>query len=113
MRMAELLESTVVDADGREIGGVDDVRLVQSGPLLEGFGAALVIDGLIVGTGSIAVRLGFNRQNVRGPALLKRIAVALESRARYVDWRDVQSWDDAVVRLRVRRDQLKRLTEVR
>ena len=43
---------------------------------------------------------------------VKRIALALESRARYVNWRDVQSWDDGVVRLRIQRDQLKRLTEI-
>ena len=70
MRIGELLHSTVVDADGKRLGSIDDVRLVQDGPYLEGFGAALRVDGLVVGRGGLAVRLGYHRHGVRGPALL-------------------------------------------
>jgi hypothetical protein len=111
MLLTDLLDSTVIDADGTEVGGVDDVRLVQSGPLLEGFGAALVVDGLVIGTGSIAVRLGFHRKNVRGPAVLKQLGRALESRAWFVPWQDVESWQNGLVRLRISMAQVSRLTD--
>lgn len=112
MRLAELLRSDVVDRDGTTVGSVDDVRLVQDGPVLEGFGAALRIDGLIVGHGSIAVRLGYHRHQVKGPLLLKRLFTALETRARYVSWDQVDHWDGRTVTLRCAADDLPRLDDV-
>ena len=97
MRLAEFLDSTVVDADGHRVGPVDDVRLVQDGPRLEGFGAALRVEGLIVGAGSLAVRVGYHRHRVQGPALLKLVFTALERRARYVAWDEVVRDGRAVV----------------
>jgi sporulation protein YlmC with PRC-barrel domain len=35
MRLSDLLASTVFDHDGRAIGRVRDVRLVQDGPLVD------------------------------------------------------------------------------
>jgi hypothetical protein len=99
-RLSELLGSSVFDASGRPLGEVNDVRLVQDGPIVPGFGAALRIDGLIVGAGSIAVRLGFHRHRVGGPALLKAIFGAVERRARFVPWELVAEWDGSTVRLR-------------
>lgn len=112
MRLSELLHSRVLDADGRDIGHVHDVRLVQDGPVLEGFGHALRVQGLVVGAGSLGVRLGYHRHGVRGPALVKWPALRLERRARYVAWADVDQWDGDVVRLRARADDLPRLTDV-
>jgi hypothetical protein len=100
MLVSELLRSKVVDVDGKPVGDVDDVRLVQDGPLIEGFGAALRVDALIVGAGGVAVRLGYHRHQVAGPALLKRIFGALERRARVVRWDQVDTWDGSTVRLR-------------
>jgi hypothetical protein len=100
--LSELLRSDVLDVDGTSIGPVDDVRLVQDGPYVEGFGAALRIEGLVVGSGGLAVRLGFHRHGMRGPALLKAIFGALEARARFVAWDHVADWDGATVRLRCR-----------
>jgi hypothetical protein len=93
VRMGELLRSTVVDADGHAVGSVDDVRLVQDGPLVEGVGAALRVDGLVIGDGSVAVRLGYHRHRVKGPWLLKTIFGALERRARFAAWDLVAGWD--------------------
>jgi hypothetical protein len=98
--LSELLRSEVLDSDGQKLGGVDDVRLVQDGPILPGFGAALRVDGLVLGAGSLAVRLGYHRQKVRGPALLEAIFARLERRARFVPWELVAEWDGSVVRLR-------------
>jgi hypothetical protein len=111
-RMAELLHTKVVDVDGVEVGGVDDVRLVQDGPLLEGFGAALRVEGLVVGRGGLAVRLGFHRHGVTGPALVRKLFVSIERRARYVEWASVESWEDETIRLRVRADDIPRITDV-
>jgi hypothetical protein len=112
MRLGELLDSTVIDAAGRDLGAVLDVRLVQDGPLLEGFGAALRLDGLIVGTGSFAVRLGYHRHGVQGPALLKAVFGALERRARYVPWAEVVSCEGGEVVLRCEAGHLRPITDV-
>ena len=93
MRLSELLHSEVVDDRGERYGTVDDVRLVQDGPLQGGFGAALRVDGVVIGRGGLGVRLGFHRGDVRGPWLLNTIFSRLERRARYVPWGQVQSCD--------------------
>ena len=97
MRLGELLRSNVIDERGRKLGSVDDVRLVQDGPVLGGFGAALRVDGLVVGKGGLGVRLGFHRAQVKGPWPLKAVLGARERRARYVPWARVKSWSDGVV----------------
>ena len=112
MRLAELLDSTVVDVEGHALGSVNDVRLVQDGPVLEGFGAALRVDGLVVGAGSLAVRLGYHRNRVKGPALLKLVLGALERRARFVAWDEVASWDGHTVALRGPGSAVPRISDV-
>jgi uncharacterized protein YrrD len=97
MRVGELLRSNVIDERGRRLGSVDDVRLVQDGPVVGGFGASLRVDGLVVGKGGLGVRLGFHRAQVKGPWPLKAVLGALERRARYVPWARVKSWSDGVV----------------
>ena len=83
MRLGELLDREVVDRDGRTIGRVHDVRIVQDGPLL-GFDAAFRVHGLVAGPGSLATRQGYGRAGVRGPWLVR---VILERRkAWYVPW---------------------------
>jgi hypothetical protein len=106
MRLSELLHSVVVDSDGVELGSVDDIRLVQDGPLLLPFGAALRVEGLVVGHSAVGTRLGFGRTNVTGPWLLLKLFGALERRARYAPWELVETFDEGVVRLRAPRSQL-------
>ena len=112
MRAGELLRSDVVDAAGAELGSVDDVRLVQDGPLLEGFGAALRVDGLVIGGGSLSVRLGYHRHRVRGPWLLKAVFGALERKALFAPWDQVESWDGERLRLRCTEADLPHVHEV-
>lgn len=99
MRVAELLRLDVTDATGSSLGRVNDVRLVQDGPYVEGFGAALRVDGLVVGGGAVAARLGYHRHRVRGPWLLKLLFTRLERRAHYVDWRHVAGVDGSGITL--------------
>jgi hypothetical protein len=86
MRLSELLGAEVVDQAGRSAGHVHDVRLVQDGPLVGGFGAGLRLAGLIVGRRSIGARLGYERRKMQGPLPVKLLAGWLYHDGRYVDW---------------------------
>jgi hypothetical protein len=83
----------VVDAGGSRLGKVTDIRLVQDGPYIEGFGNALRVDAVVVGRGGIASRLGYVRGGVRGPWLLRVLATALEGRAFLIPWTDLARTD--------------------
>jgi hypothetical protein len=109
MHLSDLLHARVIDADGTDIGGVEDVRMVQDGPLLLPFGAAFRVEGLMVGHRSVGTRLGFVRGGVKGPWLLRVIFSTLERRARYVKWEDVAQWDGTTVRITKRRAELDAL----
>ncbi|MCU1484356.1 MAG: hypothetical protein JWN67_1102 [Actinomycetia bacterium] len=99
MRLSDLLGSPVTTADGEALGRVQDVRLVQDGPYVEGFGQALRVEGVVTGKGTLAVRLGFARAGVQGPWPLTTIFRRLERRARYYTWDEVDTWDEGGVRL--------------
>ena len=71
MRLSDLLEAEVVDRNGGRIGHVHDVRLVQDGPPLGTWGAALRLEALVVGKGSVGTRLGITRPKMKGPWILK------------------------------------------
>jgi PRC-barrel domain len=49
MRLSELIGSEVRDGNGVVIGTLRDVRLVQDGPDVDGFGRAFRIKGVLVG----------------------------------------------------------------
>jgi hypothetical protein len=112
MRMGELLESHVYDVDGRRIGKVHDVRLIQDGPERGRFGRSLRVDGLVVGHGALAIRLGYHRAGVRGPFLLGRIFRRLEGRAHYVPWDRIASHDDERVDLSCPASDLPRVPDL-
>jgi hypothetical protein len=91
MRLSELLGAEVVDQAGRSAGRVHDVRLVQDGPLIGGFGAGLRLDGLIVGRRAVGARLGYERRDMGGPLLVKLLAGWLHHDGRYVAWDRVRA----------------------
>ena len=109
MRLTELLGRDVVDAEGTSLGEVHDVRLVQDGPVLEGFGAALRVDALVVGEGGLGVRLGVARAGLRGPAPLVRFLHRREHRAWEVPWDAVEATEADPLRLRVPASSLRHL----
>ena len=111
MRISDLLRSRVVDLDGRELGSVDDVHLVQDGQLLPNFGAALRVAGLVVGRGGLGVRLGYHRAGVRGPWPIKAMFNRVERRARYVSWDQVAAWEEGTVRLSVGADDVRAVVD--
>jgi hypothetical protein len=112
VRISDLLDRPVVDVAGADIGKVHDVRLVQDGPVLAGGLAALRVDALVVGGGTLSVRLGYHRHGVRGPAPLRALFGALERRAVVVPWAEIVLADDGPLRLRCGRAQLPGLEEV-
>jgi len=102
VRLSELLDRPVVAVDGRRLGKVRDVRLVQDGPILAGgTQAALRVDAVIVSKGWRGVRLGYLRGEVRGPWMLRAIFGRLEQKARAIALRDLV-WDDEDPILRLR-----------
>jgi len=111
MHLSDLLHSRVLDADGADLGSVEDVRMVQDGPLLLPFGAAFRVEGLVIGHHRVGTRLGFVRGGLKGPWPLRALFSARERRALYVDWDDVAMWNGNTVRLGRRRDELERLSE--
>jgi sporulation protein YlmC with PRC-barrel domain len=97
-RMSALLGVTVHDETGAELGEVHDAMLVQDGPPIETFGAALRMHGLLAGRGSTWARLGFDRDRVSGPWVFKALARRASSRALFLPWHAVRSRDgDRVV----------------
>jgi hypothetical protein len=99
MQLSELIAARVVDVDGRKVGTVGDVRLIQDGPYLEAFGAALRVEGIIAGRHGLATRLGYHRGDVTGPWLLRTLFRRIEARAHYIPWPHVQRIDQGVIHL--------------
>ena len=98
-RLSDLVEAVAYDADGTELGHVEDVRLVQDGPFVEGFGHKLRVDGVVVGKRNRGLRLGFGRADVRGPWLLKAVFSRLEGHTAYYTWDELE-WEPGTVRLK-------------
>jgi hypothetical protein len=107
MNLSDLLHSQVVDADGQQLGSVDDVLLVQDGPLLLPFGAGFRVEGLQVGHRAVGRRLGYDHGKVKGPWLLRTFFSMLNRRSLYIAWDDVQTWDGSIVLLAKRKDDLE------
>lgn len=106
MRLSELLNRPVVDERGAAVGIVRDVRLVQDGPLLGGFGAAFRVEGLIVGPRMAGTRLGYGRAGMTGPALLAVPLRRLHHRVRFVPWSRVSDVGEDAVRISGSADDL-------
>ncbi len=106
MRVADVLGSEVLDRHGRPLGNVHDVRLMQDGPHIEPFGAALRLDALLIGPTAVGARLGFERADVKGPFPLKRLFRAVHGRMRVVEWEHVAAIEPRRIRLGVAADQL-------
>jgi hypothetical protein len=112
VRISDLLDRSVVDVAGADLGKVHDVRLVQDGPPRGGALAALRVEALVVGGGALSVRLGYHRHRVRGPAPLRTLFAALERRAVVVPGSQVVLTDGGPLQLRGTADELPGLEEV-
>ena len=95
MRASDLLGTEVVGPDGRPLGRVIDIRVVQDGPMLGAF-AALRVDGLVVGKRQLTSRLGYDRAHSGGPALVQAVVRRLMSGNRYLLWDDIEEVGDVI-----------------
>ena len=108
MRLADLIGSKVVDADGHDMGRVGDVWLVQDGPPIGAFGAALRVEALVVGRFGLASRAGYEREDVRGPAPIAWFLHRQTAHRPVVPWNDIASIEEGRIRLRARHDDVDR-----
>src|SRR6185369_9962952 len=106
MRLADLIDSRIVDADGRDIGPVGDVWLIQNGPPIGVFGAALTVDALVIGRFGLASRAGYEREGVRGPAPIAWYLRRRTAHRQVVPWSDVAALEEGRIRLRLPEDDL-------
>ena len=93
MRISDLLASDVHQADGTRVGRVREVRVVQDGPVVNGLQAAFRVDAVIVGQGSLGVRLGYHADHVGGPWLLNMLFRRTKHRLHEISMKDVARWD--------------------
>lgn len=92
MRASELLATGVVDADGRELGPVRDVRLARRN-------GAFVVVGLVVGGGRgsrVAHSWGYAEGRAQGPLLLRALTRGAARNARFVPAERVVEWSPSV-----------------
>lgn len=101
MRVSDLVGARVCDEQGNDLGGVNDVRLVQDGPILGTWGAAFRISGLIVSRRRIGSFLGYEHDTMRGPWLVRTVVRWLHRDALFVPWSAVREMGDRVVHVAV------------
>jgi hypothetical protein len=99
--MSDVLGAEVLDVEGTKLGHVYDVRLVQEGPPIGPFGASLRLQALLLGATAVGARLGFERNDVRGPWPLRAAFSALHGRMRVATWEQIASIEEDRIRLRV------------
>ena len=102
MRVSDLLASEVRRSDGTRVGRVREVRVIQDGPLAQGIQASFRVDALLIGRGSLGVRLGYHAGHIRGPWLLNLLFGRSRHHVREISVDDIDRWDDEnrVVHLR-------------
>jgi len=88
MILGDLLDAPVHDGAGRPLGFVVDVRLVLDGPVT-GLLAAPRVHALLVSPRTGTSFLGYERTDVRSPALLARFLRWRHRGTFLVDWSDV------------------------
>jgi sporulation protein YlmC with PRC-barrel domain len=108
VRLTDLLGAHLVDRDGTDVGKVRDVWLVQDGPPIGPFGAALRVDRLVIGWFGLGSRLGYERPLITGPWPLAWYFHRRHGRRGAVAWSDVAAIEPERVRLRVAADRLER-----
>jgi len=108
MRLAHVIGPRIVDADGRDIGRVGDVWLIQNGPPIGVFGAALTVDALVIGRFGLASRAGYEREGVRDPAPIAWYLRRQTAHRQVVRWNEVAAIEEGRIRLRLSEASLGR-----
>ncbi len=105
MRASELLASAVVDASGRQLGPVRDIRVARE---------SFRVVGLVIGGGpfaGIAHGWGYAEGRAHGPWLLRALTRRATRQARFVSADRVLDWGPGEVKISGQGDQLPPLTD--
>jgi hypothetical protein len=93
LRVGELLQTTVVSADGKRLGRVRDLHIIQDGPLRASGEHAFRVHGIVAGRFALATRLGYATypglapdEETRGPLAIRAIVRWLHRNAKYIPW---------------------------
>lgn len=95
MRASDLLGLPVRAPGGQLLGTVVDVRLLQEGRL-RGSSDALRVEGFVIGRHRVASRLGYDRYERPGPAVVRWAVGWLRRHNRYLAWEDADLADGRV-----------------
>jgi len=96
MILSDLLGSDALEADGRRVGAVVDVRLEISGAPAQLL-AATVVTGVLVSPRSRFSTWGYERRGETAPVLIARIQQWLHRGMFLVGWDDVEFVDEGRV----------------
>jgi len=99
MILSDLLDVPVIDADGKRVGFVIDARFVLDGPP-DGQLAAPRLHGLLVSPRTGTSFLGYERSDVRSPAVLAHWFAWRHRGTFLVHWTDVAAVTADAVQLR-------------
>jgi hypothetical protein len=107
MKASDLLQTHVVDTQGRSLGRVRDIHIVQDGPLRASGQAAFRVHGLVAGSLALGTRLGYtSRKGVnstsetRGPLPLRTLFRWLHRHATYIAWNDIDEITETHITIR-------------
>lgn len=104
MRASELFGLDVFDRTGDTVGVVHDVRARRE--FFADRAERLTIEGLVVGSGSVGIRLGYGHGGTRGPWFLTQLFRRRARDTRFVPWHAIARRTATEVHLEVDLDQL-------
>lgn len=105
MRASDLLGADVVDATGRSLGPVRDLRVTPDGMEVVGL---VIGDGLLAG---MAHAWGYTEGRALGPWALRALTAQARRRARFVPSHRVLEWGPSPVRVSGAAEDLPHLHE--
>ena len=108
MRLTDLLESRLVDGEGVDLGRIRDVWLVQDGPPIGPFGAALRVERVVAGSTAIGSRLGYERASMTGPGPLAAFFHSRHAHGVSATWSEVSALEEGTIRLQLPAGELER-----
>jgi hypothetical protein len=108
MRLTDLLEARLLDVEGVDLGRIRDVWLVQDGPPIGPFGAALRVERVVAGGAAIGSRLGYERASMTGPWPLAAFFHSRHAHGVSGTWSEIAGLEEGRIRLRLPAGELER-----
>jgi len=99
MRLSDLLGLDVTDNEGNRIGSVVDVRLVQDGPMIGPYGAALRLSGIIIVEHGHVRLFGYERDV--GPWFVRWLVHRISGEVSFASWDQIDHISQTGIRVAV------------